>query len=205
MKIAILALQGNVVEHQKALVQAAKNLGVEIEIVMARQVEDLDSLDGIVLPGGESTTISLLLERFDMFEKLKKIPFIMGTCAGLILMSKEVEGLEAGQKTLGLMDLRVCRNAYGRQMDSFASELDSVVGENDRNLDVAKMGKIMFIRAPKIKSVGEKVIVLAKVSGKDEIAIVEQEKDEQYLLAMTCHPEMTTTKIAEYFLSKIAD
>jgi len=94
MKIGILALQGNVIEHEKVLTKAAKNLGIEVEIVLVRTAKQLDGLSGIVLPGGESTTISLLLEKFEIVEKICKIPAIMGTCAGLILMSKNVEGLE---------------------------------------------------------------------------------------------------------------
>ena len=91
MRIGILAFQGNVVEHQWALATAAKNLGMEIEIIMARKAQDLEGLSAIILPGGESTTISLLLEKFGMLEKIREIPAIMGTCAGLILMSKDVE------------------------------------------------------------------------------------------------------------------
>lgn len=197
MRIGILTLQGNVIEHRRTLTLAAKHLEIEIETVLVRKTTDFDGLEAIVLPGGESTTISLLLEKFGMLEKLRRVPAIMGTCAGLILMAKDVEGLGIGQKTLEIMDVKVSRNAYGSQMDSFSSDLNWLEGGH------VELKKIMFIRAPKIISVGQGVRVLAKIKDSDEIAIVEQEKNGQYLLGMACHPEMTTSMMAEYFLRKI--
>jgi len=95
------------------------------------------------------------------------------------------------------MDLKVSRNAYGSQINSFVSDL-KWVGEGE-----IELRDVMFIRAPKIKSVGEGVRALGKISDSEEVVIVEQEKDGQYLLGMTCHPEMTTNSLAEYFLGKI--
>jgi len=198
MKIGILALQGNVIEHKSALADAAKKIGIEkeIELVLIRREKDLCELSTIILPGGESTTISLLLEKFSMLEKIKKIPFIFGTCAGLILMSKEVEGLEKGQKTLELMDISICRNAYGSQTESFFGELTG---------EILNSQKVMFIRAPKIKTIGKGVKILAKTKIENEIAIIEQKVNGQYLLGATCHPEMTTSELSEYFLKKVLE
>lgn len=194
LKIGILALQGNVAEHKAAIENAAKKIGMKIEAVEARQKKDLHGLDAIILPGGESTTISMLIERQGMLEDLKRINAIFGTCAGLILMAKEVEGLEKGQKTLELMDVRVSRNAYGSQINSFAAELEGTVLENEY---------VTFIRAPKIISTGKNVKILEKLKNSEEIVVVEQKNNGQYLLGATCHPELNSTKLHEYFLREI--
>lgn len=194
LRIGILALQGDVQEHHKAVLKAVENLSIDAQVLLIRTSEELDGLDALVMPGGESTTLSLLLEKEKMFEKIDKIPFLFGTCAGLIMLSKDVEGLVEGQKTLGLLDVTVSRNAYGRQVDSFSSSLDSSILDDE---------EVMFIRAPKIKRVGEKVEILARY--KNEPVIVEQREEDQYLLGATCHPEMCTTRVHEYFLRKVLE
>ncbi len=196
LKIAILALQGNVIEHFNALKNATKKADICIDIIMARDLTDLEDIDAIILPGGESTAISLLIQRSQMLEKIKKIPAVFGTCAGLILMSKDVLGLEKWQKTLELMDVNVCRNAYGTQTDSFSSQLDWDYMNNE---------EILFIRAPKILDVKNNVKILARDKKTNDIAIVEQYDSQtgQYFLGATCHPEMSNSKLTEYFLKKI--
>ena len=194
MKIGILAFHGNVSEHKKSLAEAAAKLKIKIEIVEVRRAEQLAGILGIVLPGGESTAHSLLLQKYELLGGVKKIPFIFGTCAGLILMAKKAQGLEKWQKTLELMDILISRNAYGSQLDSFMGELEGKI------LD--KKG-VLFIRAPKILEIGAGVKVLAKVKETGDIAIIEQEKNGQYMLGATCHPEMTTCELAGYFLKKM--
>ncbi|MFA5108171.1 MAG: pyridoxal 5'-phosphate synthase glutaminase subunit PdxT [Candidatus Micrarchaeia archaeon] len=195
MKIGVLALQGNVIEHKNSLADAAAKLKLKVEIVEVRKAEQLAGLSGIILPGGESTAHSLLLQKYELLEEMKKIPFVFGTCAGLILIAKEVKGLEKGQKTLELMDVFVSRNAYGSQLNSFMGELEGKILDKEN---------VLFIRAPKILKVGAGVKVLAKVKETGDIAIIEQEKKEQYLLGATCHPEMTGSKLTQYFLEKIS-
>ncbi|PIT84890.1 pyridoxal 5'-phosphate synthase glutaminase subunit PdxT [Candidatus Micrarchaeota archaeon CG10_big_fil_rev_8_21_14_0_10_45_29] len=192
LKIGVLALQGNVIEHVKAMQKASEACGIEAQVVQARDAQDLEGLDAIILPGGESTTLSLLLERAGMLGLLKEINAIFGTCAGLILMAKKANGKIEGQKGLELMDVEIDRNAYGSQLDSFESVLSCALLDDE---------KIMFIRAPKIKSIGAGVNVLAKLPD-GGAAIIEQEKEGKYYLGAACHPEMSTCKIHEYFLQK---
>ena len=155
MKIGLLALQGDFVEHAAVL----KNLGVETREV--RLPADLQDLDGLIIPGGESTTIGKLAQDFGLIEPLRKFGqkhAIWGTCAGSIFLSKDAR---RSQPLLGLMDIRVERNAFGRQVDSF---------EIDLPMDCLKTIQpenppfhAIFIRAPLIESVGKGVEVLASL------------------------------------------
>ena len=173
-RIGVLALQGDVREHVAAL-----RLGGATPVEVRRPAE-LDRLDGIVLPGGESTTMGRLLEVFELLEPLRArlqagLP-AYGTCAGMILLADEVRGGRPGQPLLGGLDMTVRRNAFGRQVDSFESELD-VVG----------VGQVhgVFIRAPWVERVGPAVEVLASVD--DHPVAVRQGP----LLATSFHPELT--------------
>ena len=173
-RIGVLALQGDVREHVAAL-----RLGGATPVEVRRPAE-LDGLDGIVLPGGESTTMGRLLAVFELLEPLRArlqagLP-AYGTCAGMILLADEVRGGRPGQPLLGGLDMTVRRNAFGRQVDSFESELD-VVG----------VGQVhgVFIRAPWVERVGPAVEVLASVD--DHPVAVRQGP----LLATSFHPELT--------------
>ncbi|HQT45133.1 MAG TPA: pyridoxal 5'-phosphate synthase glutaminase subunit PdxT [Candidatus Micrarchaeota archaeon] len=229
IKIGILALQGDVREHGECLKRAAGVLGMNtnspggkagsagknVEIAMVRTATDLDNLDGIILPGGESTTMWKLLVRHGMVEKLKKVPCVFGTCAGLILMSKHIEGKIEGQESLGLMDCAVSRNAYGPQIDSFEAVIEISVGsgkgwhdekngfhgnalkesgahgkEPGKKEDDGFHGKasVAFIRAPIITDSGSAKSVAKH--GKDIIGI-EKETVANYYLGLACHPEIT--------------
>jgi 5'-phosphate synthase pdxT subunit len=175
MKVGVLALQGDVREHVGALERAGATA------VQVRYSDELADVDALVLPGGESTTIGKLLDRFDLLEPLRErarsgMP-LYGTCAGLILMARAIEGPQDAPHRLGLMDLTVRRNAYGRQVDSFETDLD-VEGLDERY-------RAVFIRAPVVERTGERVEVLASVDGKP--VLVRQGR----LLASTFHPEMT--------------
>lgn len=185
MRVGILALQGAFVEHGNIL----DKLGVDhFEI---RQKKDLDhSFDALIIPGGESTVMGKLLHESDMFEPIKEkllsgMP-VFGTCAGLILLAKEVED---NPSHLGTMDIRVKRNAYGRQLGSFYTEQE-----------FTGLGKVpmTFIRAPYITDVYENTEILAQVDGK----IVAARQGNQ--LATAFHPELTEDlRVHQYFLNMI--
>jgi 5'-phosphate synthase pdxT subunit len=184
MKIGVLALQGAVREHCNSL----KRCGVEpVEI---RYKEQLNEIEGIIIPGGESTTIGKLLVRYHMLGLLtqlgrKGFP-IFGTCTGLILLAKEINGSE--QPRLGLMDITVERNAFGRQIASFEADLDI------DGLGPEKFHAI-FIRAPYIVRVGKGVSILSQLEGK---ILMARQKN---LLGAAFHPELTTDlRIHQYFI-----
>jgi 5'-phosphate synthase pdxT subunit len=174
--VGVLALQGDVLEHLRAL----RRVGAHA--VRVRTVADLDAVDGLVIPGGESTTIGKLLERFGMLEPLRErieggLP-AFGTCAGMILLSREL-AQDFPQPLLGVLPLRTRRNAFGRQVDSFDTSLD-VVGLDGGPVDVS------FIRAPWVEQVlDDDVEVLADVDGHPVVV------RRGHVLAAAFHPEVT--------------
>lgn len=190
-KVGVLAFHGDVVEHIKALEEAASKLKIKLSIVEVRTKNDLEGLLGLIIPGGESTTLYKLCAREGMFEGMKKVPAIFGTCAGAIMLARNVLHKSEGQESLGLMDISVDRNAYGRQADSFEEFLGTELG----------MVKAVFIRAPKILEVGKGVKVLAEKNG--EILVCEERVKGKYYLAAAFHPELTTTVFHEYFIGKL--
>jgi 5'-phosphate synthase pdxT subunit len=188
MKIGILALQGAFFEHALVLRK------LEVEQVEVKLPQDLNALGGLIIPGGESTTILKLMHIFELFDPLKKLigerfP-VWGTCAGMICLAKNVSNSQQSILTpLGVMDIKVKRNAFGRQVDSFESDLE-----------VKALGKkpyhAVFIRAPLIERVGSNVEVLAKL--KDGTIVAARQDN---LLATSFHPELTDdTRFHEYFL-----
>jgi pyridoxal 5'-phosphate synthase pdxT subunit len=178
MKIGVLALQGAFIEHKQAL----KRLGAET--IEVRLPKDLDGLDGLIIPGGESTTIGKLAVQYNLIDPLRTLAQsgkpMWGTCAGMIFMSKDVG---RDQPLLKLMDVKVQRNAFGRQVDSFEADLD-VKGIDDHRLFHA-----VFIRAPMIESVGAGVEVLATVDRAKAPAIVAARQNN--LLVTSFHPELS--------------
>lgn len=159
MKIGIIALQGAVPEHVSMTLQALNNLGLKGEAVTVRQPAELAAASALILPGGESTTISKLLKRFELYEPLIKaaengVP-IMGTCAGCILMAKEGDGEVEKTKTelLKIMDMKVNRNAFGRQRESFETPL-TIKG-------LVEPFPGIFIRGPLIEEVYGRCAALA--------------------------------------------
>lgn len=186
MKVGVLALQGAFREHENILAAC----GVEAEQI--RKPQQLDKISSLIIPGGESTTIGKLLYEFKLFEPVVKmgregLP-IFGTCAGLIMLAREIEG--SAQPCLGLMDIRVERNAFGRQVDSFETSLDiKAIGEQPF--------RAVFIRAPYIIEAGSGVEVLA--SFREKIIFARQGR----FLAAAFHPELTgDPRIHKYFLEK---
>ena len=171
-----------------------QRLGVQGEVIWVGRPEQLDDLDGIIIPGGESTTIGKLMLRTGLFEKVKQkakngTP-VLGTCAGLITLAKrgDEQIVRTKQPLLGLMDISAIRNAFGRQRESFEVDLEfPILGE--------KPLRCVFIRAPAVEKVWGDVQVLAKFQGK--IVAVRQDN----LLAVAFHPELTPdTRLHEYFL-----
>ena len=179
-RIGVLALQGDVREHLRALEESGA------EAVAVRRASELDTVDGLVLPGGESTTIGKLIAAFDLLDPLRKrlddgMP-AYGSCAGMILLADRVLDGVAGQVTLGGLDVTVRRNAFGRQVDSF-EEAISVAGiEGDPFHAV-------FIRAPWVEAVGEGVDVLGAVRGGPAAGRIVAVRDGT-LLATSFHPEL---------------
>ncbi|MEJ5996867.1 pyridoxal 5'-phosphate synthase glutaminase subunit PdxT [Corynebacterium sp. H130] len=193
MLIGVLAVQGGVAEHERTL----DALGVEHRQV--RRVEHLEGLDGIILPGGESTTISKLLELGGMLEPLKAaiengLP-AYGTCAGMILLSSEILDTRPDAHSLGALDITVRRNAFGRQVDSFEADLEFS--------GIADPVRAVFIRAPWVERVAEDVEVLATVpAGAAAGAIVAVRSG--HVMATSFHPEVSgDTRVHEYFLELV--
>jgi 5'-phosphate synthase pdxT subunit len=188
MLIGVLALQGAFIEHQQVL----ERLGVETREV--RQRKHLDGLDGLIIPGGESTTIGKLLDVLDMTERVRELGRagmpIWGTCAGMILLASDVG---RPQTVLGLLDIVVRRNAFGSQLDSFEADL-AVPALGDTPFHA------VFIRATIIERVGDGVIPLATL---EDGSVVAAERDN--FLATSFHPELThDARFHEYFLTKVA-
>ncbi|WP_349409022.1 pyridoxal 5'-phosphate synthase glutaminase subunit PdxT [Pseudalkalibacillus sp. SCS-8] len=188
--VGILALQGAVREHARSLEAS----GAEVKIV--KRVEELNDIDALVVPGGESTTMRRLIDKYEMFEPLKAFAKtgkpMFGTCAGLILMAKDIIGQEHGH--LEVMDIKVHRNGFGRQRESFEIPLsvDGLEGEEDY------VG--VFIRAPYIESVGSDVKVLATFQ--DKIVAAQQGR----FLCCAFHPELTDDhRMHGYFVKMVEE
>lgn len=187
MKIGILALQGAFREHQKML----ELLGAETQLVKLPQ--HLEGLDGLVVPGGESTTMGKLLREYDLQKPIQNLAKagmpVFGTCAGMIVMANKIHG--ADEPHLALMDVEVNRNSFGRQVDSFETDLEMpVIGEQPF--------PAVFIRAPHVESVGPEVTTLATYNGRVVAA------EQGHYLALSFHPELTgDTRIHEHFLNMV--
>ncbi|MCS7177718.1 MAG: pyridoxal 5'-phosphate synthase glutaminase subunit PdxT [Anaerolineae bacterium] len=187
MKIGVLALQGAFIEHKNVLAR----LG--IPSVEVRLPEHLTGLDGLIIPGGESTTIGLLAQKWGLLEPLRAFARsgrpIWGTCAGMILMAREVVDGLPNQPILELMDITVRRNAFGRQVDSFEADLPvPVLGDPPFHA--------VFIRAPLVERVGARVDVLASLEDGTAVAV-----RQGHMLATAFHPELTgDVRFHRYFL-----
>jgi 5'-phosphate synthase pdxT subunit len=189
-KIGVLALQGDVSEHVLALERAGKG---KVQVVEIRKSGQMEACGALVLPGGESTTICRQLESSGLTQELKAAARrgkpILATCAGLVLVSQEVEG-DSMVRPLGLMDIKICRNAFGPQRESFEADLQI------KGLD--RPYHAVFIRAPAIAQVGDGVEVLACVG--DAVVAARQKN----LLALAFHPELTKDpRIHQIFLNML--
>ena len=194
MKIGVLALQGDVREH----IQSLSDCGVDALAVKTKS--EIENISALVIPGGESTTIAKLARSFDLFDLIKdRIKDGMptyGSCAGMILLSDVVEDAIIGQESFGGIDMVVKRNAFGRQVDSFETDL-KFKGITDPPV------RAVFIRAPWVESVGENVEVLAEISdsaGQRHPVAVRQ----GHLLATSFHPELTgDNRVHKFFVENI--
>jgi len=188
VRVGVFALQGDVREHLRALT----SMGVES--IQVRNASELSSVDGLILPGGESTTISKLIDIFSLRKSL--VDFIalgkpvFGTCAGMIMLANEVLDAASGQRSLEAMDISVRRNAFGSQLDSFETELE---------FD-GKLAKVAFIRAPIVERVGPSVEILSKLPNGAVVAVRSGN-----LLATAFHPELTgDNSVHEYFVAMVS-
>ncbi len=187
MKVGVLAFQGGVIEHLNQI-KSLGHIGVQV-----KKEKDLNDIDAIILPGGESTTIGKLLKITGLIEPLKQkikngLP-TWGTCAGMILLANEIEGQEL--RHLEIMDIKVRRNAFGTQIDSFKTE--TIIEE----VSYEKM-ELIFIRAPYITEVKENVEILCEVENK----IVAAKQDN--IIATSFHPELTNDlRFLKYFLKNV--
>jgi 5'-phosphate synthase pdxT subunit len=188
MKIGVLGLQGAVREHVRSIEASGA------EAVVVKWPEELNELDGLIIPGGESTTMRKLIDKYNFMPSLKQFAAdgkpMFGTCAGLILLAKQVAGYE--EPHIGVMDVKVERNSFGRQRESFEADLD-ING-------VADNFAAVFIRAPHIVEAGENVEVLAKCNGRIVAA------REGQFLGCSFHPELTDDhRLTAYFVKMAAE
>jgi 5'-phosphate synthase pdxT subunit len=188
MRIGVLALQGAFIEH----IHTLRKLGVEA--VEIRTAKELQSVDGLIIPGGESTTMLKLARHYHLIKPLQQMASegkpIMGTCAGMILLAKTIT--DSDLQTLCLMDIEVRRNAFGRQVDSFETDLavPALGGE---------LFHSVFIRAPYIEHVGNGVETLARLDDGTVVAVRQKN-----LLALAFHPELShDTRMHEYFIDMV--
>ncbi|MEH7439285.1 pyridoxal 5'-phosphate synthase glutaminase subunit PdxT [Neobacillus drentensis] len=188
IKIGVLALQGAVREHIRSLEACG------VEAVVVKRKEELQDLDGLILPGGESTAMRRLIDKYDFMDALKEFAHsgkpMFGTCAGLILLAKQLVGYN--EPHIGVMDIQVERNSFGRQVDSFEADLAIK--------DVAETFPAVFIRAPHIVEAGEDVEILCKHN--DRIVAA---RDRQFL-GCSFHPELTDDhRITAYFVEMVKE
>jgi len=187
MRIGVLALQGDFERHQASLAR------LKVESIQIRTPRDLDECQGLIMPGGESTTLVKLLKESGLYPVIPGFAEdhpVFGTCAGLILMAREVTNISV--ESFGLLDVSVARNAYGRQIDSFIDLMDIYLNGKEDHFEG------VFIRAPKIVKIGEGVNVLGRHD--KEIVFVEN----GHHLGSTFHPELSrSTLIHKYFVEKV--
>ena len=190
MKVGVLALQGDVREHIAAL------RSCEVEAVAVRRASEIESIDALVLPGGESTTIAQLADVFGIFDLIKNkinngMP-VYGSCAGMILLADQILDAKEGQKSFGGLDITVRRNAFGRQVDSFESDIAFADGSDE-------LIRAVFIRAPWVEKVSDSVQVLAAIDT-HPVAV-----RSETALATSFHPEITgDNRIHRYFIEQVA-
>ncbi len=194
--VGVLALQGDFREHEIALA------GCGVATRRIRSVEDLEGIDALVVPGGESTTMSNLALRWGLMEPLRALVRgglpAYGSCAGMIMLADRIEGGRPDQETIGGLDVTVLRNAFGRQVDSFEADIEiPVLGPEPVHA--------VFIRAPWVEQAGESVQVLGRVPvgpAAGRIVAVRQ----GHLLATSFHPELTgDTRVHEYFVEMVRE
>ncbi|BAB66511.1 pyridoxal 5'-phosphate synthase glutaminase subunit PdxT [Sulfurisphaera tokodaii] len=198
MKIGIVAYQGSFEEHALQTKRALDNLKIQGDIVAVKKPNDLKDVDAIIIPGGESTTIGVVAQKLGILDELKEkinsgIP-TLGTCAGAIILAKDVTDAKVGKKSqplIGSMDISVIRNYYGRQRESFEATVDlSEIGGGKT--------RVVFIRAPAIVKTWGDAKPLSKLN---DVIIMAMERN---MVATTFHPELSSTTVIHEFLIKMA-
>jgi len=191
-RMGVLSFQGDVYEHIFAIKKAIKNLGLSMVVNEIKTGDDMNDIDALVIPGGESTTIGKFISIYDMDDKIKEFAVegkpILGTCAGMILLAKKGDS----KNLLGIMNMEIKRNAFGRQRESFETDID-----------IDNIGKYhaVFIRAPVIKRVWGNCRLMAKLDNKDNKGVMARQDN---IIALAFHPELTDdTRIQEYFLKMV--
>jgi 5'-phosphate synthase pdxT subunit len=190
--IGVLALQGDYREHIAMLQD------LNAPVLPVRTASEVQSVAALIVPGGESTTMSLLADRFDLWPALhaareRRMP-MLGTCAGMIMLADRIEGGRPDQQTIGGLDVTVERNAFGRQVDSF--ETDVALPD----LGITDFPGV-FIRAPRVRDIGSDVVILSRLSDGTIVSV-----QQGSILATSFHPELTTdTRIHEYFLALVGE
>jgi 5'-phosphate synthase pdxT subunit len=188
LRVGVFALQGDVREHLRTLAS------IGIDAVEVRNEIELATVDGLIFPGGESTTISKLIDIFGLrpalLQYIASAKPVFGTCAGMIMLAKDVLDAASGQRSLEAMDISVRRNAFGSQLDSFETEIEFA----------GKAAKVAFIRAPIVERVGEGVEILSTLSNGAVVAVRAGN-----VLATAFHPEITgDNSVHEYFVAMIS-
>jgi len=200
LKVGVLGFQGAISEHVEMVNLTLRSMGLKGSALTVKSEEQLDEIHGLIIPGGESTTIGLLSKRRGLVDGLVKMAgdgmVIMGTCAGLVVMARQVSDLKvdlSSQPLLGLIDMKVTRNGFGRQKASFETDLSiPLLGEEAFHA--------VFIRAPVIEAVGGEAEVIARYDGK---AVGVQQKN---LLATSFHPELSKDlRLHQYFIKKVQE
>lgn len=198
MKVGVLAVQGAIEEHVSMTNLAFKSLNINGEVLWIKKPKQLEEVQGLIIPGGESTVMGRLLETSGLLDAIKKFANdgkpVFGTCSGMVLLAKEVYDRvvgKTGQVTLKLMDITVERNAFGRQGESFEKDLEiPILGE--------KKFRGVFIRAPVVERFGDEVKPLSQLNGR--IVAVQQKN----ILATSFHPELTDdSRFHELFLKTV--
>ena len=195
LRIGVVGFQGAVSEHIYSMRKTLKDEKIPGEVFAVKQIRDLENINALILPGGESTTISKFLHRSELYKEIssivkkEKIP-IMGTCAGCVLLAKKISDPVEEVKTLKFMDMKVKRNAFGRQRESFEKDIYIT--------DFTKPFHAVFIRAPVIEKTWDGCKPIAKLDNK--IVMAQQGN----ILALSFHPELTEDlRIHKYFLKLI--
>jgi len=197
MKIGVLAYQGSFEEHALQTKRALDNLKIQGEVTAVKKTKDLQNIDAVIIPGGESTTIGVIAQKLGVLDELKDkinsgLP-VLGTCAGAIMLAKDVSDAKVGKKSqplIGTMDISVIRNYYGRQRESFEAFVDlSEIG--------ASKAKVVFIRAPAIVKTWGDTKPLSKLNDAVTMAV------EKNMIVTTFHPELSSTTAVHEFLIKM--
>lgn len=194
MRVGVLALQGDFREHISALTHC------DVNATEVRRVSELEKIDALIIPGGESTTIVSLAKTFEIFNPIKEriasgMP-TYGSCAGMIMLADHIVAAKEGQETFGGINITVRRNAFGRQVDSFESDISAP------EISSSPI-RAVFIRAPWVEKVGENVHVLANYKGSDGLDHVVAVR-QGHLLATAFHPEITDDfSVHQYFLQEV--